>query len=86
MDEKPVNWLSSSYDDLKDMPERVQDMFGYALDLAQRGKRHRKAKPFKVKGEPGLTELVEDYDGDTYRAIYTVRTRFMLSTVFKKIH
>ncbi|MEE0816089.1 MAG: type II toxin-antitoxin system RelE/ParE family toxin [Desulfovibrio fairfieldensis] len=73
MDEKPVNWLGSSYDDLMDMPERVQDTFGYALDLAQRGKRHRKAKPFKVKGEPGLTEIVEDNDGDTYRAIYTVR-------------
>lgn len=73
MGERPVNWLGSSYDDLKEMPERVQDTFGYALDLAQRGKRHRKAKPFKVKGEPGLTELVEDYDGDTYRAIYTVR-------------
>ena len=73
MDEKPVYWLGSSYDDLMDMPERVQDTFGYALDLAQRGKRHRKAKPFKVKGESGLTEIVEDNDGDTYRAIYTVR-------------
>lgn len=73
MAERPVNWLGSSYHDLKMMPEDVQDTFGYALDLAQRGKRHYRAKPFKLKGESGIVELVDDYDGDTYRAIYTVK-------------
>ena len=73
MSEKQLFWLGSSYDDLRDMPEHIQDVFGYALDLAQNGKRHPKAKPFKVKGESGVVEVVGDYDGDTFRAIYTVR-------------
>ena len=73
MAERPVHWLGSSYNDLKMMPENVQDSFGYALHLAQQGKRHCRAKPFKVRGESGVVELVEDYDGDTYRAIYTVK-------------
>lgn len=73
MTERPVHWLGSSHDDLKMMPESVQDTFGYALHLAQQGKRHYRAKPFRVRGESGVVELVEDCDGDTYRAIYSVK-------------
>lgn len=72
MSEKQLFWLGSSYNDLKEMPEHIQDIFGYALDLAQNGKRHPKANPFKLKGESGVIEVVGDYDGDTFRAIYTV--------------
>jgi phage-related protein len=35
---------------------------------------HPSAKPWKGQG-PGVFELVEDHDGDTSRAIYTVRFR-----------
>ena len=31
------------------------------------------AKPFKLRGESGIVDLVEDYDVDTYQAIYTVK-------------
>ncbi len=31
---KPVKWLGSSLDDLRDLPDAVQDFFGYALFLA----------------------------------------------------
>lgn len=55
------------------MPADVQDVFGYALHLAQHGERHAKAKPFKITGESGLVEVIDDFDGDTYRAIYTIR-------------
>lgn len=51
----------------------VQDTFGYALHLAQVGCRHRQAKPLKGFGGAGVLEVVEDHDGDTYRAVYTVR-------------
>jgi len=34
--------------------------------------KHLAAKPWKGEG-PGILEVVKDYDGDTYRAIYTVR-------------
>jgi phage-related protein len=45
---------------------------GYALGVAQLGGKHPKAKPWKGQG-PGVFELVENHDGNTYRAIYTVR-------------
>jgi hypothetical protein len=38
------------------------------------GGKHPSAKPWKGQG-PGVFELVEDFDGDTYRAVYTVRFR-----------
>jgi phage-related protein len=36
------------------------------------GGKHPNAKPWKGAG-PGVLEIVEDYRGDAYRAIYTVR-------------
>lgn len=55
------------------MPEEVQDVFGYALHQAQDGGKHTQAKPLKGFSGAGTLEIVEDYDGDTYRAVYTVR-------------
>lgn len=51
----------------------VQDTFGYALYLAQLGKKHRQAKPFKGFGSAAVLEVVEDWHGSTYRAVYTVK-------------
>jgi phage-related protein len=49
---------------------------GYALFLAQVGGKHEDAKPLTgdraFKGA-GVLEVVDDYDGDTYRAVYTVQ-------------
>jgi len=45
---------------------------GYALGVAQLGGKHPSAKPWKGEG-PGVLEIVERHDGNTYRAIYTVR-------------
>jgi phage-related protein len=50
----------------------VQRSIGFALSAAQYGGKHPAAKPWKGEG-PGILEVVKDYDGDTYRAIYTVR-------------
>jgi phage-related protein len=69
---KPLLWVSSSKKDLKLMPTYVQDVFGHALDLAQSGKKHPDAKPLKGFGGAGVLELVEDFDTNAYRAVYTV--------------
>jgi phage-related protein len=45
---------------------------GNALGVAQFGGKHPSAKPWKGQGS-GVFEIVEDFDGDTYRAVYTVR-------------
>lgn len=55
------------------MPEDVQDVFGYALHLAQTGQKHPDAKPLKGFGGAGVLEVVDDFQGDAYRAVYTVR-------------
>ncbi len=55
------------------MPDDVQDTFGYALYLAQVGRKHAQAKPLKGFGSAGVLEVVEDWRGSTYRAVYTVK-------------
>ena len=70
---KPLIWIGSSLKDFRAFADEVKSEMGYALFLAQRGGRHRKAKTFKGTGDAGIVEIVEDYRGDTFRAVYTVR-------------
>ncbi len=83
---KPLYWVGNSKKDIKLMPEEVQDMFGYALYLAQIGKKHEDAKPLKGFGSANVLEVVEDWQGGTYRAVYTVRftTAVFVLHVFQK--
>ena len=55
------------------MPDEVQQIFGFALYYAQTGLLHPDAKPLKGFGSAGIVEIVEDWRGDSYRAVYTVR-------------
>lgn len=68
-------WIGSARKDLKTFPEEVQDLFGYALYLAQMGGKHPDAKPLKGFGGAGVLEIVDDHQGGAYRAVYTVRMR-----------
>ncbi len=70
---KPVEWIGSSLNDLKDFPEEVQQVVGYALYIAQCGDKYHSAKPLKGFKGAGVVEVVEDFDGDTYRAVYTIK-------------
>ena len=72
--EKPLDWVGSSKRDFLAFPGPLRNEMGNALGLAQFGGKHPSAKPWKGQG-PGVFELVEDHDGDTYRAVYTVRFR-----------
>lgn len=71
--QKLLFWLGSSKKDLRGLPDEIQDAFGFALHLAQEGKKHEQAKPLKGFGGAGVLEVVEDFRGDTYRAVYTVK-------------
>jgi phage-related protein len=57
---------------LRDSPEGVKDGIGYALELVQRGEKPSNAKPLKGFGGASVLEIVEDFDGDMWRAVYTV--------------
>lgn len=70
---KPIIWIASTKDDLLDLPEGVQDEIGHALYQAQKGGKSDKAKPFKGFGSAAVLEIVENNEGGTYRAVYTVK-------------
>jgi phage-related protein len=83
---RPLEWIGSSKKDLIALPAQVVDVFGYALHLAQTGGRHDQAKPLRGFGSAGVLEVVEDWRGDAYRAVYTVRyaARVFVLHVFQK--
>lgn len=72
--EKPLAWVGSVKRDFIEFPEPVKREMGNALGVAQFGGKHPSAKSWKGEGA-GVYEVVEDFDGNTYRAVYTVRFR-----------
>ncbi len=70
--DKDLVWIGSSRKDIRSFPEPIKDDIGFALRQIQKGKKPSSAKPWKGLG-PRVLEVVEDFDGDTYRAIYTVK-------------
>ncbi|HKX08292.1 MAG TPA: type II toxin-antitoxin system RelE/ParE family toxin [Stellaceae bacterium] len=70
---KPVRWIGSSKEDLSRFPEDVRRRVGGALWDAQIGSKAPYAKPLKGFGDASVLEVLDDFDGDTYRAVYTVR-------------
>jgi phage-related protein len=82
---KPLTWVGSARADLKACPPEVQDVMGFALYQAQCGGTHPAAK--RLKGDlGGLIEVVDDCDGNTYRAVYTAKLagRIYVLHVFQK--
>jgi phage-related protein len=72
---KPLYWVGSSKEDLRAFPDEVKLVMGFALHLAQTGEKHADAKPLKGFKGAGVLEVVEEHDGNAYRAIYTVLRR-----------
>ena len=86
--ERPLYWVGSSKRDLLALPEAVKDGIGTALSIAQFGGKHPAAKPWKGSG-PGVLQVVEDSDGNAYRAVYAVRFHravYVLHCFQKKSH
>jgi phage-related protein len=71
-DEKPLHWVGASKRGFLGFPDAVRQDMGNALGIAQFGGTAPTAKPWKGLG-PGVLEIVESYQGDAYRAVYTVR-------------
>ncbi len=70
---KPVIWVGTSLEDLREFPVPVQDHIGYALYVAQRGGKHQDAKVLSGLGGAGVLEVIKDHRGDTFRAVYTLK-------------
>jgi phage-related protein len=71
--QKPTVWIGSSLDDLRAFPDEVRRVMGFAINDAQDGEEHPRAKALRGFGGRSVLEVVDDEDGDTYRAVYTVR-------------
>jgi phage-related protein len=70
---KGVVWIGSSRKELSAFPGEVKEVLGYGIYLAQTGGRHPDAKPMKGFGGAGVLEIIDDFDGDTYRGVYTIK-------------
>jgi phage-related protein len=70
---KPLRWIASAKEDLSAMPTEVRRAVGYALFAAQQGEKHDDAKVLKGFGDAAVLEIIARHDGETFRAVYTVR-------------
>lgn len=70
---KELYWVGSSLNDLREFPSEVKKAIGYALAKAQEGGKSPDVKPLKGFGGAGVLEVVATHDGNTFRAVYTVR-------------
>jgi len=79
--------MGSSLKDTQSFPEPVRREIGHALYAAQQGETDPSAKPLKGFGGASVMEIAASFDGNTWRAIYTVRIRdavYVLHTFQKK--
>jgi phage-related protein len=83
---KPLVWMGSTRHDMQKLPKGVRRSFGVALFAVQTGTTPPIAKPLKGFAGAGVLELMEDDEGGTYRAVYTVRyaTAVYVLHVFQK--
>lgn len=89
MDEelKAVRWVGSTLKDLQCFPTEVRRDIGHALYAAQKGETDPAAKPLKGFGGHSVMEIIAPFDGNTWRAVYTVRfseTVYVLHAFQKK--
>jgi phage-related protein len=69
---RPVRFMGDSREMLRELPDEVKSEIGFALERVQQGKMPVNAKPLRGIA-PGVLEIVSDFKGGTFRAVYTVR-------------
>ena len=70
---KQCLFVGPSRRELKGFPDKVKGSIGHALHTAQCAGEAESVKALKGFGGRNVLEVVEDFDGSTYRAVYTVR-------------
>ncbi len=82
-----VTWVGSSRKDLRSFSKQVRRDIGKALYAAQQGETDPAAKPLKGFGGARVMEIVDRYDTNAYRAVYTAQfgeAIYVLHTFQKK--
>ena len=83
---RKVRWVGDSREQLQKFPSQVRKDIGHALYLVQTGQTPPSSKPMRGL-ESGVFEIVDDYDTNAYRAVYTVkigRSLYVLHAFQKK--
>ncbi len=87
MDMKRIEWNVSAKKDISELPEAVRCEFGHELYLLQSGETPENASPFEGSRGGDIMKLVERFDGDTYRCVYTAKLKtaiYVLHVYMKK--
>jgi phage-related protein len=74
----PLEFIGSSRDDLSDFPQEAKKEIGLALRAAQKGQKADNAKPLKGFGGASVLQITSNFDGNTYRTVYTVQLKGMI--------
>lgn len=72
---KPLEWIGNTCRVVQGFAKPIRQVVGQALYAAQMGDTHIDTKPLKGFGGAAVVEIIADYDGDTFRAVYTVKFR-----------
>lgn len=86
---KPAYWIGSSKDDISSFPDDVKTEIGFSIFTAQNGETPLNSVPLTGFRGSKVPEVVVNYDGDTYRAVYTVKFKdavYVLHAFKKKSH
>jgi phage-related protein len=84
--ERPLVWISTSKDDISELPKPVKASFGYRLRRIQRGLAVDDTKALTQFGA-GVYELREAFDTNAYRVMYVVKLKkavYVLHAFMKK--
>lgn len=73
--EKPIDWIGTALEDLKSFPDSVKQTFGFELHQVQYGLMPVSAKSLKGKELGGVYELKDNFEGNTYRAVYIAKLK-----------
>ncbi|MFN0062031.1 MAG: type II toxin-antitoxin system RelE/ParE family toxin [Myxococcaceae bacterium] len=88
--DKPLEWVGGAKADLMEFPLEVRRTVGRALRFAQKGSSDESSvKPLKGFGGAGVLEVVESFQKNAYRCVYTVRLAsaiYVLHCFQKKSH
>jgi len=69
----PLEFVGSSLSDLSEFPLPCKREIGLSLRVAQKGEKADNAKPMQGFGGAGVLQITSNFDGDTFRAVYTVK-------------
>jgi phage-related protein len=62
----------------EDFPFESKKEIGFALRAAQKGEKADNTKPLKGFGGASVLQITSNFDGDTYRTVYTVQLKGMI--------